>query len=127
MATFTERRANLNAQISHIDYETSEEVMARKIELSNELCRLLDNDTYEGVLDISDAEVCIEAEFYDKYAEVYVDSCFHPVTRVCACENGESYVEDEDGEEFYFTENLTLNEVEEIVNTVKDMLEELEE
>jgi hypothetical protein len=127
MATFTERRASLNAQISHIDYETSEEVMARKIELSNELCRLLDNDTYEGVLDISGADVCIEAEFYDKYAEVYVDSCFHPVTRVCACEDGESYVEDEDGEEFYFTENLTLNEVEEIVNTVKDMLEELEE
>lgn len=124
MATFTERRANLNAQIAHIDYETSEEVMARKIELSNELCRLLDNDTYEGVLDISSAEVCIEAEFYDKYADVYVDSCSHPVTRVCACENGESYVENEDGEEFYFTENLTLKEVEEIVDTVKDMLEE---
>ena len=39
-------------------------------------------------------------------------------------QNGGSYVENEDGEEFYFTENLTLKEVEEIVNAVKDMLEE---
>lgn len=124
MATFTEKQASLNAQIAHIEYETSDEVMAKKIELSNELCKLLDNDTYEGVLDISNADVCIEAEFYDKYAEVYVDSCSHLVTKVYACENGDSYVEDEDGEEFYFTENLTLQEVEEIVNTVKDMLEE---
>ncbi len=124
MATFTERLANQKAQISHIEYEMSEEVMARKIELSNELCRLLDNDTYEGVIDISNAEVCIEAEHYDKYAEVYIDSCSHPVTRVCSCENGDSYVEDEDGEDYYFTENLTLQEVEEIVDTVKDMLEE---
>lgn len=124
MTTFTERQANLNAQISHIEYEMSEEVMVRKIELSNELCRLLDNDTYEGILDISDADVCIEAEDYDEYADVYVDSCFHPVTRVCAREDGKSYVEDEDGEEYFFTENLTLKEVEEIVNTVRDMLEE---
>lgn len=124
MATFTEKQASLNAQIAHIEYETSDEVMAKKIELSNELCKLLDNDTYEGVLDISNADVCIEAEYYDKYAEVYIDSCFHPVAKVYACENGNSYVEDEDGEEFYFTENLTLQEVEEIVNTVKDMLEE---
>lgn len=124
MATFTERLANLKAQIAHIEYEMSEEVMAKKIELSNELCRLLDNDTYEGVLDISNADVCIEAEYCDEYAEVFIDSCFHPVKRVCACENGDSYVENEDGEEFYFTENLTLKEVEEIVTAVKDMLEE---
>lgn len=124
MATFTEKLAVLKSQIAHIEYEMSEEVMSRKNELSNELCKLLDNDTYEGVLDISNAEVRIEAEYYDKYADVYVDSCFHPVKNVYACNDGDSYVENEDGEVFYFLENLTLKEVEEIVNTVKDMLEE---
>ncbi len=124
MATFNERLAGLKEEIARIEYEMSDEVMAKKLELSNELYKLIDNDTYKGVIDISNADVCVEGEYYDKYADVYLDSCFHSVKKVYACENGDSYIESEEGEEFYFTESLTLKEVEEIVNVVKDMLEE---
>ena len=122
-ATFNERLIGLKQQIEHIEYELSDEVMAKKLELSNELCKLLDNKTYEGVIDISKEGVSIKAEYYDKYADIYVDNCSHAVKKVYACKNGLSYVESEEGEEFYFTENLTLEEVDLILTIVRYMVE----
>lgn len=126
MATFNERLASLKEEIAHIEYEMSDEVMAKKLELSNELYKLLDNNIYEKTLDISKEGVCVEGEYYDKYTDTYFCSCSHAVKKVYACENGDSYVESEEGDEFYFTENLTLKEVELIVDIVRYMLEEKE-
>ena len=124
MATLADKLASLKAQVSNLEYELSDEVKEKKIALSNELYRLLDNEKYEGAINIADSNILVEGEYYDKYAEIYVESYRRPVENVYACENGDSYVEDEDGEVFYFLDNLTLLEVEDIVSAVKEIIED---
>lgn len=123
MATLANKLENLKAQVSNLEYELSNEVKAKKIALSDELYRLLDNE-YRGTINIIDANVMVEGEYYDKYAEVYEENYRRPVEFVYACEDGDSFVEDEDGEQFYFLDHLTLSEVEEIVTAVKDIVED---
>ena len=123
MATLANKLASLKAQVSNLEYELSNEVKAKKIALSDELYRLLDNE-YRGTINIIDANVMVEGEYYDKYAEVYEENYRRPVEFVYACEDGDSFVEDEDGEQFYFLDHLTLSEVEEIVAAVKDIVED---
>ena len=127
MATTLENKlAGLKAQVSNLEYELSNEVKAKKIALSDELCRLLD-DNYNGAINIIDSNIMVEGEYYDKYAEIYVENFRRPVEFVYACEDGESFVEDEDGEQFYFLDHLTLLEVENIVAAVKDTIEDIED
>lgn len=121
MATLANKLENLKAQVANLEYELSNEVKAKKIALSDEVYRLLDNE-YRGVINITDADVMVEGEYYDKYAEVYEENYRRPVEFVYACENGDTFVEDKDGEQFYFLDHLTLAEVEEIVEAVKDIV-----
>lgn len=127
MATTLENKlTSLKAQVENLEYELSNEVKAKKIALSDELCRLL-NDKYNGAINIMNANVMVEGEYYDKYAEIYMENFRRPVEFVYACEDGESFVEDEDGEQFYFLDHLTLLEVENIVAAVKETIEDLED
>lgn len=126
MATLANKLENLKAQVSNLEYELSNEVKAKKIALSDELCRLLD-DKYNGSINIINANVMVEGEYYDKHAEIYEENYRRPVEFVFACEDGESFVEDEDGEQFYFLDHLTLSEVEDIVSAVKDTIEDIED
>lgn len=121
MATLANKLENLKAQVANLEYELSNEVKAKKIALSDEVYRLLDNE-YRGTINIADADVMVEGEYYDKYAEVYEENYRRPVEFVYACENGDTFVEDKDGEQFYFLDHLTLAEVEEIVEAVKDIV-----
>ena len=123
METLANKLASLKAQVSNLEYELSNEVKAKKIALSDEICKLLDVK-YNGTINIADANVLVEGEYYDKYAEVYVENYSRPVKSVYACEYGDTYVEDEDGEEFYFLDHLTLSEVENIVAAVKDTIDD---
>ena len=125
MATLANKLENLKAQVANLEYELSEEVKAKKIALSDELYRLLDNE-YRGTINITDANVMVEGEYYDKYAEVYEENYRRPVEFVFACENGDSFVEDADGEQFYFLDHLTLLDVENIVAAVKETIEDIE-
>ena len=126
MATTLENKlASLKTQVSNLEYELSNEVKAKKIALSDELCRLLD-EKYNGAINIIDSNIMVEGEYYDKYAEIYVENFRRPVEFVYACEDGESYVEDEDGEQFYFLDHLTLLDVENIVAAVKETIEDIE-
>ena len=125
MATLANKLESLKAQVSNLEYELSNEVKAKKIALSDELCRLL-NETYNGAINIINENVMVEGEHYDKYAEIYEENYRRPVEFVYACENGDSFVEDEDGEQFYFLDHLTLSEVEDIVAAVKETIEEIE-
>ena len=111
MATTLENKlAGLKAQVSNLEYELSNEVKAKKIALSDELCRLLD-DGYNGAINIYNENVIVEGEF---------------VEFVFACEYGDSFVENENGEQFYFLDHLTLSEVENIVAAVKETIEDIE-
>ena len=125
MATLANKLETLKVQVSNLEYELSNEVKAKKIALSDELCRLLD-DKYNGAINIINANVMVEGEYYDKYAEIYEENYRRPVEFVFACEDGESFVEDEEGEQFYFLDHLTLSEVEDIVAAVKETIEDLE-
>ena len=124
MATLADKLTSLKAQVSNLEYELSDEVKAKKIALSDELYQLLDNEKYNGAINIIDSNIKVEGEFYDKYAEIYVESYRRPVENVYACKDGNSYVEDEDCEQFYFLDNLTLLEVEDIVSAVKEIIED---
>lgn len=125
MATTLENKlASLKAQVDNLEYELSNEVKAKKIALSDELYRLLDNEKYNGAINIADSNILVEGEYYDKYAEIYVENFRRPVENVYASDSGDSYVEDEDGEEFYFLDNLTLLEVEDILSAVKETIED---
>jgi len=124
MATLANKLESLKAQVANLEYELSNEVKARKIALSDEIYQLLDNEKYNGDINITDANVMVEGEYYDKYAEVYEENYRRPVEFVYASENGDTFVEDEDGEQFYFLDHLTLSEVEEIVSAVKDTVED---
>lgn len=125
MATLANKLENLKAQVSNLEYELSNEVKAKKIALSDELYRLLDNE-YRGTINIIDANVLVEGEYYDKHTEIYEENYRRPVEFVFACEDGDSFVEDKDGEQFYFLDHLTLSEVEEIVAAVKETIEDIE-
>lgn len=127
MTTLANKLESLKAQVSNLEYELSNEVKAKKIALSDELYQLLDNEEYNGTINIKDADIYVEGEYYDKYTEVYVENYRRPVENVYASDSGDSYVDDEDGEEFYFLDNLTLSEVEQIVSAVKDIIYENEE
>lgn len=124
MATLANKLENLKAQVANLEYELSEEVKAKKIALSDELYRLLDNEKYNGAINIADSNILVEGEYYDKYAEIYVENFRRPVENVYASDSGDSYVEDEDGEEFYFLDHLTLLEVEDILSAVKETIED---
>lgn len=124
MVTLENKLASLKAQVSNLEDELTNEVKAKKIALSDELYRLLDNEKYNGAINIMDANVLVDGEYYDKYAEIYVENFRRPVEFVYASDSGDSYVEDEDGEQFYFLDHLTLLEVENIVAAVKETIEE---
>lgn len=122
MVTLENKLASLKAQVSNLENELTNEVKAKKIALSDELYRLLDNEKYNGAINIMDANVLVDGEYYDKYTEIYVENFRRPVEFVYASDRGDSYVEDEDGEQFYFLDHLTLLEVENIVAAVKDIV-----
>lgn len=124
MATLAKKLESLKAQVANLEYELSNEVKAKKIALSDELYRLLDNEKYNGAINIADSNILVEGEYYDKYAEIYVENFRRPVENVYASDSGDSYVEDEDGEEFYFLDHLTLLEVEDILSAVKETIED---
>lgn len=122
MATLQSKLQNAKALVATLEDELSQETINKKILISNKLCALLDNETYNGTINVSGENIYIESEYYDKYTEVYVDNCRIAVQYVCTGENGHSYVEDEDGNEHDFLDELTLKEVETIYNEVKDLL-----
>jgi hypothetical protein len=124
MTTLENKLASLKAQVANFENELSNEVKAKKIALSDELYLLLDNKNYNGAINIMDANVLVEGEYYDKYAEIYVENFRRPVEFVYASDSGDSYVEDEDGEQFYFLDHLTLVEVESILSAVKETIED---
>ena len=123
--TLANKLESIKTQVSNLEYELSNEVKAKKIALSDELYQLLDNEKYNGVINIADSNILVEGEYYDNYAEIYVENFRRPVEFVYACECGESFVEDEDGEQFYFLDHLTLLEVENIVSAVKETIEDI--
>ena len=124
MATSADKLQTAKAQVSYLEYELSDEVMAKKKAMSDELCQLIDNDTYGGVMDLTGTGLYVECDYYDTYTEIVVDNYRMPIVEVCANPDGGSFVVDEEGDEHYFIEHLTTEEVEYILNEVRAFVHE---
>lgn len=85
--------------LNHYKYELSEEVTNRKLDWEKQISERLENDEYDGVLDIEDEGIEIEIESY----EPCVDETFTNTARLIrvASNDGNVYAEDSDGDEYY--------------------------
>lgn len=125
MGRLADNLKNATNKVKWYEYETSEEVTNKKLELGKEIYKMLlvDEDGFSKGMDLTDTDLAIEGEYYDKYTDYYNPCCKKAITGLTQDENGNCLVEDEDGDEYYFVEDLTLAEVESIYNEVKEIIE----
>lgn len=116
---------NATNKVKWYEYETSEKITNKKLELGKEIYKMLlvDEDGFSNGMDLTDTDLTIEGEYYDKYTEYYNPCCIKAIVSLTQDEDGNCLVEDEDGYEYYFVEDLTLAEVENIYNEVKEIIE----
>ena len=121
MGRLLDNITNAKARVAYYEYELSDEVKARKLEASKEIFNLLIPNN--GTVNIESAGICIDGEYYDKYLDYYNPNATFELTAVFAYDEEGAFVEDEDGNEHFFLDDLTLSEVETILSEVKDRLE----
>lgn len=115
---------NAKARLDFCEYELSEEVKAKKFALCKELFYLLHNNTYNNSINIEDANMYVENDHYDKHLDYYNPNCKFYLTNIFVYDTDDAFVEDEDGNEYSFIDDLTLNEVEKIVAEVKYLIDD---
>mgnify|MGYP003300487191 FL=1 len=125
MGRLADNLENATNKVKWYEYETSEEVTNKKLELGKEIYKMLlvDEDGFSNGMDLTDTDLTIEGEYYDKYTDYYNPCCTKAIVGLTQDEDGNCLVEDEDGDEYYFVEDLTLAEVENIYNEVKEIIE----
>lgn len=125
MGRLADNLENATNKVKWYEYETSEEITNKKLELGKEIYKMLlvDEDGFSNGMDLTDTDLTIEGEYYDKYTDYYNPCCTKAIVSLTQDEDGNCLVEDEDGDEYYFVEDLTLAEVENIYNEVKEIIE----
>jgi hypothetical protein len=125
MGRLADNLENATNKVKWYEYETSEEITNKKLELGKEIYKMLlvDEDGFSNGMDLTDTDLTIEGEYYDKYTDYYNPCCKKAIVSLTQDEDGNCLVEDEDGDEYYFVEDLTLAEVENIYNEVKEIIE----
>ena len=98
-----EMQKQAQRMLDTFNYELSDEVVNKKLELQSIMSNILETDKYEQGLDISDFDICVERTDYDYCSET--ETTFQvPISKVFSCD-GEVYVEDFDRNE-YFLEDI---------------------
>ena len=122
MGTLKDNLKLLEQLQAHLNYELSEPVLEEKRKLGEELAELLDNEDYEGFLDLSEECLEIGGKWESEYSgDVNMDAKVI-VCNVYATKDGDFYVEDDNGYEHYFEEDITLYDVKAIVDLAKSLL-----
>lgn len=106
--------------LKHYEYEISEEVTNRKLEWQKQIAERLENDEFEGVLDIEDEYIKIRVESYEPCVDETFTNKVHLIKVVS--DNGEVYAEDDDGEE-YFIDDIDEQTFEAIYDVVINLTE----
>lgn len=119
MGYLQDKMKRAEQSVEYYKYETSDEVINKKLKLQEEISKLLDNEKYNGVLNIDGVGVSIEVEMYCNYTDEYCER-FVEVIFVKSCE-GKVYVEDRDENEYFIIEDINLHRVNEIYNVVVDL------
>ena len=81
------------------NYELSEGVTNRKKEWEQEICKRIDKEDEDIVLDIEEFGITVEIEVQDKYLNDNY-TAVEDIIKVAACD-GEVYVEDRNENEYY--------------------------
>lgn len=115
MGYLHQRKRDAEQQLAVFNYELSNEVVNRKLELQKEISRLLENDKYDGILNIEDYCIAVETEGYDRMGETYYYDMRDIVMVISS--DGEVYVQDADANEYFLDDirEITFNEIYEAV------------
>ena len=103
------------------NYEISEGVTNRKKEWEQEICKRIDKEDEDIVLDIEGFGITVEIEVQDQYLnENY--TAVEDIIKVAACD-GEVYVEDRNENEYYI-DDLDERTFKQIYEAVLDLTDE---
>ena len=103
MGYLHEKRKEAQTMLNTFNYELSKAVAYKKLEQQKEIAELIENDKYDGVLNIEDFDIMVETSDYDYFTET--ETITQVSIRQVKSYNGEVYVED-------FDYNETSEEVE---------------
>ena len=99
MGYLQEKQAEAQRILDFYNYELSEEVNNRKKEWEKEICKRIDKDDEDIVLDIEDFGITVEIDVRDEHLDEYY-TAVEDIIKVAACD-GEVYVEDRNENEYY--------------------------
>lgn len=121
MGYLQEKQAETQRILDYYNYELSEEVTNRKKEWEKEICKRIDKDDEDIVLDIDGFGITVEIEVQDNYLnEKY--TTVEDIVKVAAY-NGEVYVEDRNENEYYI-DDLDERTFKDIYEAVMDLTED---
>lgn len=120
MGRLLDTQRKLQRMLDNINYELSKEVVEKKTLLANKVSQMLDN-VEDNFLEIYDYDIKVMTFKYDSYLD---DEYTKEVIIGNVCQDGNTiYLEDEDGYE-HFLDDITLENVEQVYNAVKELLED---
>jgi hypothetical protein len=99
MGYLQEKQAEMQRLLDYYNYELSEGVTNRKKEWEKEICKRIDKDEEDIVLDIDGFGITVEIEVQDNYLNDKYTTV-EDIIKVAAY-NGEVYVEDRNENEYY--------------------------
>jgi hypothetical protein len=99
MGLLQEKQAEMQRILEYYNYELSEGVTNRKKEWEKEICKRIDKDEEDIVLDIDGFGITVEIEVQDNYLNDKYTTV-EDIIKVAAY-NGEVYVEDRNENEYY--------------------------
>ena len=121
MGYLQEKQAEAQRLLDFYNYELSEAVTNRKKEWEKEICKRIDKDEEDIVLDIDGFGITVEIEVQDNYLnEKY--TTVEDIIKVAAY-NGEVYVEDRNENEYYI-DDLDERTFKDIYEAVMDLTED---
>ena len=118
MGYLQEKQAEAQRILDFYNYELSEGVTNRKKEWEQEICRRIDKDDEDIVLDIEDFGITVEIDVRDKHLDEYY-TAVEDIIKVAACD-GEVYVEDRNENEYYI-DDLDERTFKQIYEAVLDL------
>jgi hypothetical protein len=121
MGLLQENQIKYQRMLEYYNYELSEGVTNRKKEWEQEICKRIDKDDEDIVLDIDGFGITVEIEVQDNYLnEKY--TTVEDIIKVAAY-NGEVYVEDRNENEYYI-DDLDERTFKYIYEAVMDLTDE---
>ena len=118
MGYLQEKQAEAQRILDFYNHELSEGVTNRKKEWEQEICRRIDKDDEDIVLDIEDFGITVEIDVRDKHLDEYY-TAVEDIIKVAACD-GEVYVEDRNENEYYI-DDLDERTFKQIYEAVLDL------